>query len=46
MELKPDEKKSFAEMLASVVEIKAMPPFVDINISELFKIIIAANKQW
>ncbi len=45
VELKPEEKKSFAEMLASVVEIKAMPPFVDINVSELFKIFLAANKQ-
>ncbi|MGX9728388.1 MAG: hypothetical protein ACTFAK_14060 [Candidatus Electronema sp. VV] len=44
VELKPEEKKSFVEMLTSVVEIKAMPPFVDINVSELFKILIATQK--
>jgi hypothetical protein len=44
VELKPEEKKSFVEMLNSVVEIKAMPPFVDINVSELFKIVLATQK--
>ena len=44
VELKPEERKSFVEMLTSVVEIKAMPPFVDINVSELFKILIATQK--
>ncbi len=44
VELKPEEKKSFVEMLNSVVEIKAMPPFVDINVSELFKIVLATQR--
>ncbi|MCW5200022.1 hypothetical protein VU05_04885, partial [Desulfobulbus sp. F1] len=44
VELKPEEKKSFVEKLNSVVEIKLMPPFIDINVSELFNIVLATQK--
>ena len=40
-----EEKKSVVEMLNSVVEIKAMPPFIDINISELFNILLDKQKR-
>lgn len=44
--MKPDEKKTFLERFTSVIEMKVMlPPFIDVNISELFKQILEWNKQ-
>jgi small GTP-binding protein len=41
----PAEKKSFLEIFTSVVEMKLMPPFIDVNLSELFKELLSRDKQ-
>jgi hypothetical protein len=43
--VEPKEKESIIDIITSVVEIKLLPPFVDINISELFKLIATFKKQ-
>jgi internalin A len=43
--VKPEDKASFWEKATSVVEIKLMPPFINVNISVLFKQLLALDKQ-
>jgi hypothetical protein len=43
--LEPDEKESFLDMAASNFDTKLVPPFISINLTELFKQIRAWDKQ-
>ncbi len=40
-----DTKESVWDIITSIVEVKLLPPFIDINLNELFKKIIATQRR-